>query len=327
MSEAQKNGGAKVVPLLSRMRLDGVIRGKVKKPIRVTVYGGSGVGKTTFGANAPKPIFLGAEDGTAQLDVARFPKPETFEEVLEAVRILSTEQHDFQTLVIDSLDWIEPLIWRKVCQSDGVELIEHVGGGYGKGYTAAIDDWRMLFAALERLQAAKGVHVVLIAHGHIKTFKNPETAGDYDRYQLKLNERASGLVKEWSDALLFARHEVLVHKDGKHKSARARGVETGARILCTNERAAFDAKNRYSLPDTLPLSWPDFEAAVRAGQPSDPGALKSEIERKAKQLGGDIERLALETLEKCGDSPANLAVLNNRLNAKLTEMVQQSEEN
>lgn len=300
----------------SRMALTSVIKGRIIKPIRVTIYGGAGVGKSTFGASAPNPIFIGAEDGTAQLDVARFPKPETFADVFDAIRQLYAEKHDFKTLVVDSLDWIEPIIWRDVVAKDPeAKTIEEVSGGYGKGYTAALDEWRRLLSAIERLQAEKHMHVVFIAHGHIKKFTNPE-GPDYDRYQLKLNDKAAGIVKEWSDAFLFARHETVAHTD---KKKRVRGVDTGARVIHTNERAAFDAKNRYSLPDTLPLSWPDFFQAVEAGRVAEPSTLKEEIARKAKELGPEIEKSVTELVAKAGDNAQSLALINNRLNVKLAE--------
>lgn len=316
--QQQKNGTLPLPAKPARMTLASVIKGRIQKPVRVTIYGGAGVGKTTFGASAPSPIFLGAEDGTAQLDVARFPKPETLADVFEAIRTLTEEQHEFKTLALDSLDWLEPVIWKHVTDQAGVEYIEQVGGGYGKGYTAAVDHWRRILSALERLQAAKGMHVVLIAHGHVKKFANPE-GEDFDRHQMKLNDKAAGLVKEWSDALLFARHEVLAHED---KKKRVRGISTGARIIHTTERAAFDAKNRYSLPETLPLSWTDFVAAVESGQVAAPKDLREEITAKAKQLGGDIEQKVAETLKKAGDNAQSLALILNRLNARLAEREQ-----
>ncbi len=59
-----------------KMCIESVRTGRIEKPIRVLMYGTDGVGKTTFAADAPGPVFLAAEDGTAQLDVARFPEPE-----------------------------------------------------------------------------------------------------------------------------------------------------------------------------------------------------------------------------------------------------------
>lgn len=299
----------------SRMTLAAVKRGKLEVPYRVFLYGVEGIGKTTFGASAPSPIFLGAEDGTAQFDVPRFPRPESFADVLEAISVLGRDAHEYQTLVVDTVDWIEPMIWREVIASDkDAKTIEEVGGGYGKGYTAALDYWRRLVAYLERLQTAKRMHVILLAHSHIKTFKNPE-GDDFDRYQPKLNDKAAGLLKEWAEEVLFAKHETLAHKDTKK---RVRGVSTGARLLYTERSAAYDAKNRHSLPPELPLSWEDFEAAMKCGAVAPVEDLKAEILRKAKEAGIDDKTIS-DTLAKAKDRPEELAKINNRLNARLAE--------
>lgn len=298
----------------SRMTLKDVVRGKIHKPIRALLYGPEGIGKSTFGAGAPAAIFLGAEEGTAQLDVVRFPRPESFAEVMDALRTLSTEKHEYKTLVVDTLDWLEPLIWSFICQRDGEKDIESYG--YGKGYTAALDQWRVFIRALERVWSEKGMNVVLLAHAWIKSFKNP-TGEDYDRYELKLNAKASGLAKEWCDAVLFAQYETYAKEDKKTK--RVRGVDTGARLIFTERRAAWDAKNRYSLPEQLPLAWSDFAAAVDTGKVAEPTDLKAEIQRKAAELGGDLEKVILETLAKAGSDATNLALINNRCNARLAE--------
>jgi hypothetical protein len=300
----------------SRMTLAGVVKGRIQPPYRIVGYAPEGTGKTTFAASAPSPIFLPTEDGTAHVDVARFPRPENLADVLDAIRVLTTTDHEYKTFVVDTLDHLEPLIWAEVCRRDGVGLIEEVGGGYGKGYTAAIDEWRKVLAALETLQRTKQMHVILLAHSHIKTFRNPE-GEDFDRYQLKLHDKAAGLVKEWSEEVLFMRQETLVHKE-KHK--KAKGVGTGARVIYTERTAAFDAKNRHSLPSELPLSWEDFDAAAKAGQVADPAALRAEIFRKAKQLGAEFERLVDETVTKAGDDTQQLARINNRVNVKLAEL-------
>ena len=262
-------------PPSRRMSLANVVRGRIAKPLRVLLFGVEGVGKSTFGANAPSPIFLGAEDGTSELDVARFPQPGSWDEALEAIAELTRAEHDHKTLVIDTVDWLEPLCWSKVVERASDKDIKTIEDfGYGKGYVAALDEWRVLLASLERLRSARGMHIVLLAHSWIKTFKNPE-AEDFDRYELKLHAKAGGLLKEWCDAVLFAQYETYANKDSKTK--RVRGVSTGARIVQTQRTAAWDAKNRYDLPETLPLDWEAFAEAVTAHRPADPGILHARI--------------------------------------------------
>jgi AAA domain-containing protein len=53
-----------------------------------------------------------------------FPQTDTIGELLAQIRALQTEKHEFDTVVLDSLDWVEPLIWKTVCQEGKVETIE-----------------------------------------------------------------------------------------------------------------------------------------------------------------------------------------------------------
>lgn len=303
-------------PRPSKMTLASLVKGKQAEPLTVLLYGVEGIGKSTFGANAPKPIFLDGEGGSSNLDVARFPPPEQWEDVKDAVRVLTMEPHDFGTLVVDTLDWIEPLLWDFCCRRDNEKSIESYG--YGKGYAAALDEWRVFLAALERLRKAKPMHIVLLAHSWIKQFKNPE-ADDYDRYELKLHPKAGGLLKEWPQAVLFANHDIIAAKEeGNGKKKRVRGVDTGRRLIYTQRTAAYDAKNRFNLPPSLTLDWGEFFDAVRASQSADPEVMRQEIERKANELGGELGKKAIDGLARA-DTGEKLSQLNNWLNAKLAE--------
>jgi len=214
-----------------RMSLAAVTRGQVSKPHRVLIYGPEGVGKTTFAASAPDPIIIGTEDGSGALDVPRFPRPESWGDVLEAVDALTAKGHDYRTCVIDSLDWAEPMVWAHVCAASSKSSIEDFG--FGKGYVEALNEARKLLA-----------------------------------------------VREWADAVLFANWEQYAAEvDG-----RTKGVSTGRRVLHTTKTAAFEAKNRFALPDEIDLSWAGFAKAV-------------ERNRQAPQeirdlLAGDAEKTA-----------------------------------
>lgn len=229
------NGRPQAAPAASRMTLGAITRGRVAAPLRVLCYGPEGVGKSTLGADSPSPIFLGAEDGTAHLDVARLPQPETWRDVLEAVALLTREPHEFKTLVIDSLDWVEPLIHRFVCDEAKVKTMEDVS--YGKLYIAAVEQWRLLISALDTLRRVKRMHVVMVAHALVKSFKNPE-GPDYERYQLKVHEKSAALLKEWVDELLFARFETFAVPAVSAAAPAPPRRNTASTIPCKRNAAA-----------------------------------------------------------------------------------------
>lgn len=245
-----------------RMTLGSITTGLVASPIRTLVYGPAGVGKSTFAAGAPGAVFVPIEEGSNAIDVARFPRPESFQDVLDAITELATTEHKHRSVVFDTLDALEPLIWEKVCRDAKKDSIEDVGGGWGKGYVAALSEWRLFISYLERLIVKKQMNVVLVAHAQIKKFANPE-GQDYDRYELKLQGKGAGaLVQEWVDNLLFATFEIVAATDDKTK--RTRGVSTGARIARTVRAGAYEAKNRHRLTDPMPLEWAEYREQIKA---------------------------------------------------------------
>lgn len=294
------------------MKLTNVARGKQREPYRVLLAGVEGIGKTTFAAAAPSPIFIEPERGSGHLDVPRFPPPTNLPDVLEAVQELTVSEHAFQTVVIDTIDWLEPMVWAFVCSRDGKSDVEDYG--YGKGYQVALDEWRKVLSALERLEKAKGMNVILLAHTQLRSFKNPE-GDDFDRYELKLHAKAGGLVKEWVKAVLFTNYETYAVK--AKNALKAKGVSSGARLIFTTRSAAYDAKNRYSLPPALPLSWPDFDTAAQLGQPMSGPELLEAIRQNAARVSDDVAKQVAGALERAAGDVGKLSELNNWVAAKI----------
>ncbi|MBU8541836.1 ATP-binding protein [Falsiroseomonas tokyonensis] len=240
--------------------LESLRRGGAASPPRMLVYGVAGVGKTSLAAAAPSPVFLQTEDGLGVIDAPTFGLLRSYADVQDALDALYGQQHDFQTVVLDSLDWLEPLVWRETARINNWSDIEQPG--YGKGYLAALDVWRGFLDGMNLLRAERGMGVILIAHCDIRRFDSPETE-PYDRYVIKLQSRAAALVQEHVDAVLFANYRVsTVKTDVGFKKQVVRGVSGGDRLLHTTERPAFLAKNRFGLPDSLPLDWPALAAGI-----------------------------------------------------------------
>lgn len=229
------------------MDLNSIITGSKPKPPTIFLYGVEGVGKTTFAASAPSPIFIPTEDGIGRLDVPRFPLCKNHSEVVDCIRCLAQGGHEFRTVVLDSADWLERLIW------DSLSTLPAQDTAYGKGYQIAADILKNILSGLTYLRDELGMTVIVLGHAQVKTFKSPEGA-DFDRYMPKLQERASSLLREWCDVLLFANYQI--------SASGGKGVSSGARYIYAEEKPAFYAKNRFNLPDRMPLSWDAFSQAL-----------------------------------------------------------------
>lgn len=231
---------------------------KRPEPPRIIVYGNHGLGKSTFASMAPNPVFIQTEDGLSGLDTPRFSKAESFDDVISQLGELYTEDHDFKTVIIDSLDHLEPLVWAKLIKEnptgDKGNTIENIEDfGYGKGYVRALDVWRQYITAIEMLRKDRGVIIIQTAHSQVKKYENP-MSDPYDRFEMKLQDKAKALLQENADIVFFANYaSSLVKKKDKSGNERIRAIGSGDRILYTEERPAFQAKNRFSLPAEIPL--------------------------------------------------------------------------
>ena len=239
-----------------------ITKGREQQPPRIMVYGAEGVGKSTFASLAPNPVFVQTEDGLSEIDTSKFPLARTFDDVVMQLQAVRDEQHEYGTLVIDSVDWLERLVWDRVCADYGVKSIEKADGGYGKGYVHALTYWRQIVSILNDIRSKRGMAVILIAHAAVERFEDPEHAA-YDRYTPRIHKKACSLICEWVDAVLFASRHLRV--DSTTGKAAPVGADGGERILRTNGSPACIAKNRFGLPTELPLSWAAFVEALKGG--------------------------------------------------------------
>lgn len=232
-------------------------KGKRSKPRRTLLYGTHGIGKSTFASCMPKPIILDLEDGLEDIDCQATPRLESLDEVMSWVAELYQGKHGYQTVVIDTLDFLERLVWKSVCASGGKKVIDDFG--FGKGYKLSLQVWVEILEGLDALRNERDMSVLLLAHSETAKYENPETE-PYDRYGPRLHKSASQLVQQWVDECLFASHKVFTVKDDQgFGKERARGVGGEQRVIKTVERAAHLAKNRLELPPEIPLAWTEYD--------------------------------------------------------------------
>ena len=207
------------------------------------------------------PVFIQTENGLDNIDVPAFPLCDSFQMVLDQLGELATVDHNYKTVVVDSVDWLETLVWKQVAAENGGKSIESIP--YGKGYVMALDLWGQYLTALNWLRDNKGMSVIQIGHSEIKKYENPETDG-YDRFQLKLHKLASPKIMEQSDVILFVNHFISTRKS---KDDKMKAIGSGEVVLYTQERPAFVAGNRYNLPPEMPFDregsyWTELVKAI-----------------------------------------------------------------
>jgi hypothetical protein len=228
-------------------------KGGGTKPRRTLLYGTHGIGKSTFASKMPGHLIFDIEDGLEDIECSATPKIKSTEEALAWITELYTADHKYKIVAIDTLDFMERLIWQEICEKGGKDSIGDFG--FGKGYAAAISRWQEILVGFDALREKRGIAILLLAHAATEKFENPETES-YDRYAPRLHKGASQLIQQWCDEILFATHKVYtVTEDAKFGQERKRGVGGQERVIRTEERAAFVAKSRLDLPDEMPLDW------------------------------------------------------------------------
>lgn len=238
-----------------------ITKGKVHTAQKVVIYGPEGIGKSTFAAQFPEPLFVDTEGSTKKLDVARFDKPTSWTMINNQINHVIQNPSVCKTLVIDTIDWAEQLCIDDLCSRHQKKGIEDFG--YGNGYVYEKEEFGRFLNSLEEI-IEKGINVVLTAHAQLRKFSQPDEIGEYDRWELKLGKKTgsqiSPLVKEWADMVLFANYKTFaVATDKEGKKFKAQG---GQRIMYTQHHPCWDAKNRDGLPEEIPFEYSQIKHII-----------------------------------------------------------------
>ena len=239
-----------------------VIKGIKKRPRKVLLYGTHGIGKTTWAAQAGNVIVLATEDGQGDVGCDRTPVLRDLGSVNAWLSDLGAQPHDYRWVAIDTLDWLERLIFKAVCEVKGKANIDDIG--YAKGREFALTHWDYILRSLEHLIASRNMGVILLAHSRIVKVEEPEL-DSYNKYEPDLDKRSCGMLQEWCDEVLFARYRVNTLKsDEGFNRERTRVIgQPGDRLVYTCEGPGYFAKRRIPMPDAMPLDFGHYLAYIK----------------------------------------------------------------
>lgn len=233
--------------------LDDVTTGVQSVPRRTLIHAAHGLGKTTFAAKWPKPILIPTEDGFAHVDITATKKLTSSRDVWSAVK--ECVSSSFETIVIDSVDWLEHLIWKELAE-EGFKM------DFGKGNLEAA---RRFGSVLEICDVAReaGKHILLIGHTTQIRVEHPNGM-TWDQMAVNLSKGCRALVSEWCDEMLYAEADMAVsQKEETFGRTRNVGIDKGRRVFHTVGKPAYQAKNRVpNLPEKFDLS--DAESYISA---------------------------------------------------------------
>lgn len=269
-------------PLFARMR-----RAAPRISTRVLVHGVDGVGKTSFAKSAPKPAFICPENVELPNWIPSFV-PQSWEEYVWILSNFYNDALGYESLVVDTVDWLYPKTVMYVCQRDNAackhKLILQDGSpylegyGYGKGPSVVAQEWQRCLELLDSIRMRHGMNIVLLTHSGRHRVKNPG-GDDFDIIEPNLDRETTDLLCRWPDTVLYAefyREAIKVDDDKRGKSSTKKMIANGARICWTQYRGAHRAKNRSGMPEAISLDWREFARYALA----DLDALRGQIAEK-----------------------------------------------
>lgn len=225
---------------------------KSQRPRRVCIFGGPGVGKSSWMRSAPGLIETPTEDAACTVPSQAFPVAKSYDQLCQYLKAVRTETHSFQTLGVDSLTMVEKLIRAELCESDGVKSIELVQKGYGKGFTMAAEVFAGFLNGLEMIQLQRNMSIVLIAHARVEKQDDPGV-DSYGKHVMSMHEKITKATVEWCDEVFFARSVVYTSKEKEGFKTTTKATSADERVLFTTDKPSHIGKNRLDMPERIPM--------------------------------------------------------------------------
>jgi len=263
------------------------------KGLKVVLYGQEGVGKSTLASQCPGSVFLDCEGSTTHMNVRRLPSPDCWEMFCDELKFIAEnhQQKGYQSVIIDTFDWAERMAIEKICRDNSTEqkVIKGIEDfGYGKGWQYECE-LISKFLDLTNPLISAGVNVIILCHAITKKVTLPEETAEYDHWEMKLGSKTTNkiapMLKEWSDMTLFLAFQTnITATDSEGKKHRATSQK---RVMYATKTAWWDAKNRFGLPDKMPLDFKQIAHLFGVFYCADCGQEIQDFDKfSAKQIAG-----------------------------------------
>lgn len=232
------------------------IKGKRPSPRRMVFMGTNHVGKSSLAAEATGVFFMDAENGLDDIDCERTPVLESIDDVFEWFVFVHESKHRW--LAIDSIDWIEKLIRRKVVEEkEGATSFGDPCFDFGRGKKLCMPYWDRFMNWLRFLQTDNNMGIIIVSHSGVVDVKKPDVE-TYQRVEPRIDPEPRDMICDWATEVLYLDFRPMVRNvDEGFKRERSIAVNGEMdRFIQTVPTAGVRAKNRLHLPDEIPFNSP-----------------------------------------------------------------------
>jgi hypothetical protein len=258
---------------MSKFSLNNIIKKHEAPPPLMILHGDPGVGKSHFCVDISGHIMIQTGDKLGTLQPTAFPMAESFNDVMEQMHVLETEDHQYSTLVVDTLTNFDELLNRQAVadwNADGTKnprsINQITDPDFGAGTLFAMQYWKTFLEKVENLQKVKNMAVILVAHSNEKPKVDPLNP-QYRKICVKLSTKAGELLTERADIVAYMKLSTNIVREKKDFGGEnVRASSSGMRVLCLDLHPAYEAKNRYGIQGEVNAKWSSLMDAIQKAQ-------------------------------------------------------------
>jgi len=233
--------------------MDNIQKGIKKMPRKIIIYGPPKLGKSTLAGSTKKSLMIPTEDRVAHVDCDKTPVVKTYREILDIFDFLLNEKkHTYKNIIIDTLDWLEPILHQYICDKKGFKSLTDDTSketNFSKGLKYhAVEGWKTFLHNCDVLRDA-GMNIIIVAHSQTITI-NPPNTDSYDKAVMKIDKNSLAVIEEWADIIAFYDKEIFVKTNEKSLDKKGKALAAQKRKLhLSGENPAMLNGNSFGLGD------------------------------------------------------------------------------